>query len=225
LPDFGLINLATMHNPAVSLTDLALALLCSCLALLAARWTANDKPLRGWWVVFFASIGSAALLGGIVHGFFPKPGATKSALWKGMLLSIGITATTCWILAARVGYSFRIVSWIERFAAAQLVAYAVVVLWVNSEFGVAIVAYLPATMFLLVVLILEHRGSPSPALARGIVGFVLTFVAAAIQALCVPSHPVYFNHDALYHLVQGLALVLIYSGARWTTLRPNASTS
>jgi NADPH:quinone reductase-like Zn-dependent oxidoreductase len=32
---------------------------------------------------------------------------------------------------------------------------------------------------------LEHRGSPSPALARGILGFVLTLVSAAIQALSV----------------------------------------
>jgi hypothetical protein len=214
-----------MYDPAVSLTDFALALLCASLASLAARWTAGDKPLRGWWVVFFASIGLSAFLGGIVHGFFPEPGATKGILWKGTLLSIGITATTCWILAARVRYSARVVSWIERFAAAQFVAYAVVVLWVNSEFGVAIVAYLSATMFLLVVLTLEHRRSPSPALARGIVGFVLTYVAASIQALNVAIQPVYFNHDVLYHLVQGLALVLIYSGARWTTLRPDATTS
>ena len=117
-----------------------------------------------------------------MHGFFPEPGTTQNALWKATLLSIGITATTCWILAARVHYSPRVVSWIELFAAAQFVAYAVVVLWVNSEFGVAIVAYLPAAMFLLIVLTLEHRGSPSPALTRGILGFVLTFVAAAIQA-------------------------------------------
>jgi hypothetical protein len=213
-----------MHDDAVPLTDFALALLCAGLAWLAARWTGGDKPFRGWWVVFFASIGLAALLGGIVHGFFPEPGAANSALWKGTLLSIGITASTCWILAARVRYTARIVSWIELFAAAQFVAYAVIVLWVNSEFGVAIVTYLPATMFLLVVLIREHRGSPSPALARGIVGFVLTFVAAAIQALYLASRPVYFNHNVLYHLVQGLALVLIYSGARWTTLRPNAGT-
>jgi hypothetical protein len=212
-----------MHDDAVPLTDFALALLCAGLAWLAARWTAGDKPLRG-------------LVGGVLclhrvgcapgrHRARLFPGATRSALWKGTLLSIGITASTCWILAARVRYTARIVSWIELFAAVQFVAYAVIVLWVNSEFGVAIVTYLPATMFLLVVLAFEHRGSPSPALARGIVGFVLTFVAAAIQALYLASRPVYFNHNVLYHLVQGLALVLIYSGARWTTLRPNASTS
>jgi hypothetical protein len=214
-----------MHNLAVSLTDFALALLCAGLALLAANWTADGKRLRGWWVVFFTSIGLGALLGGIVHGFFPEPGATNSVLWKGTLLSIGITATACWILAARIRYSAGTVSWIELFAAAQFASYAVVVLWVNSEFAIAIMGYLPATMFLLVMLTLEHRGRPSPALARAIIGFVLTFVAAAIQALSVPSHPVYFDHNALYHLVQGLALILIYSGARWTTLRLDASTS
>ena len=80
-----------MHDDAVPLTDFGLALLCASLALLAARWTVDDKSLRGWWVVFFASIGLGALLGGIVHGFFPEPGAANSALWKGTLLSIGIT--------------------------------------------------------------------------------------------------------------------------------------
>lgn len=214
-----------MTEPDVALTDFALALLCAGLALLAARWTVSDKRLRNWWIVFFASIGLGALLGGIVHGFFPEPNAQRGALWKATLLCIGNTAAACWILAARIRYSQRVVSWIEPFAAAQFVVYAAVVLWVSSVFTVAIVTYLPASMFLFVVLILEYRSSPSKALARGIAGFVLTFMAAAIQVTRIAIHPVYFNHNALYHLIQGLALVLIYSAARWTALRPAGTPS
>jgi hypothetical protein len=42
---------------------------------------------------------------------------------------------------------------------------------------------------------------------------VLTFVAAAVQYTRVDPHPVYVNHNALYHVIQAVALLLIYRGA------------
>ncbi len=37
-------------------------------------------------------------------------------------------------------------------------------------------------------------------------GVVLTFIAAAIQAFELKLHPVYFDHNAGYHVVQALGL-------------------
>jgi hypothetical protein len=54
----------------------------------------------------------------------------------------------------------------------------------------------------------------------GISGFLLTFVAAAVQAFGVSIHSVYLDHNTLYHLLQGFALYLVYRAARWTTTNP-----
>jgi hypothetical protein len=46
------------------------------------------------------------------------------------------------------------------------------------------------------------------------------FVAAGIQQGGIGLHPVYFNHNALYHLVQGIALALIFLAARGLLREP-----
>jgi hypothetical protein len=51
-------------------------------------------------------------------------------------------------------------------------------------------------------------------LAAGIAGVALTFVAAAVQHGRIGLHPRYFNHNALYHLIQAFALLLIFLAAR-----------
>jgi hypothetical protein len=212
-----------MTEPDVTLTDYALAVLCAVFCALALKWAPTDPRLRRWWIVFFASIGLGALLGGTVHGFFLAPGAARDTLWKATLLCIGVTAVACWMIGARLAFRELGVAWVRRAAIAQYVAYAAVVLFVTSAFLVAIATYLPATLFLLVVLILAYRRVPARALAYGIAGLLLTFVAAAVQTLRVAIHPVYFNHNALYHLIQAVALVLIYLGARWTSTTPPRS--
>ena len=39
-----------------------------------------------------------------------------------------------------------------------------------------------------------------------IIGVVLTFVAAGVQVGEIALHPQWFNHNALYHLIQVIAL-------------------
>jgi hypothetical protein len=42
---------------------------------------------------------------------------------------------------------------------------------------------------------------------------VLTLVAAVVQQRRIALHPAYFNHNALYHAIQAIALGMIYLGA------------
>ena len=42
------------------------------------------------------------------------------------------------------------------------------------------------------------------------VGVILSFVAATIQYLEISIHPVYFNFNALYHVIQGISLAIIF---------------
>jgi predicted Co/Zn/Cd cation transporter (cation efflux family) len=48
----------------------------------------------------------------------------------------------------------------------------------------------------------------------GIWGLVLSFIAAAIQQIGIGLHPLYFNHNALYHLIQAIGLFLLFWTAR-----------
>jgi hypothetical protein len=60
----------------------------------------------------------------------------------------------------------------------------------------------------------------------GLVGMVLTFIAAWVQQAEIALDPVYFNHNSFYHLIQGMALFLIFwsvpalAGAEATENRP-----
>jgi hypothetical protein len=206
-----------MSEPDVTLTDFALAILCGTFAVLAARW----KTGRAW-VVLFGSVGAGALLGGLVHGFFAEQGTrVHDVLWVLTLLAIGVTSAAMWFIGADIQLGARGARLVRQAAIAALLAYAWIVAFVDSHFYVAIAAYLPATVFLIVALVLFYRRAPSRALLLGILGLALTFVAAAVQQLRIAIHPVWFNHNALYHVIQGAALALLFVGARALTATPH----
>ena len=80
----------TLLEPDVALTDFGLTI--ECLALAAwLHWRTPMNPMRTWFVIFFAALGIAALLGGITHGFLDDPRSTLYGLtWSATLLAIGI---------------------------------------------------------------------------------------------------------------------------------------
>jgi hypothetical protein len=45
-------------------------------------------------------------------------------------------------------------------------------------------------------------------------GLALSLAAALLQQLRVGIHPVYFNHNVLYHVLQALVLYLLFLGSR-----------
>lgn len=209
-----------MTEPDVALTDYALAALCGTFCALALRWPAADPSLRRRWIVLFASIGLGSLLGGTVHGFFNDPASRGQAiLWPLTLLCLGVTSGAMWFLGACIQLRGSAVQWVQRAAIAFVVVYACVVLFVYSRFLVAIAAYLPATVYLTVVLARDYLRRPHPRVLAGVAALLLTFVAAAVQQLRIAAHPVYFNHNALYHVIQGVALVLLYMCARHISTR------
>lgn len=215
-----------MTEPDVTLTDYAIAVECAILCLLAGRWRTDNHVLRRWWIVLFASTGAGAILGGTVHGFFADDASLgQRILWPATLLALGVTSLAMWFVGATAALREPRASWLRQAAVAALVVYAAVVLFIDSRFVVAIAMYLPATVFLLVTLVMLYARRPAGDLAIGIAGLLLTFVAAAVQQLRVGIHPVYFNHNALYHAIQGIALVMIYMGARALSAPPPVPTS
>ncbi len=205
-----------MTEPDVTLTDYALAIECAALAYLVYRQGGQQQSLRNWFALFFGSIGLAALTGGTVHGFFlDEESIGYRILWPATLIASGLAALSTWAVAACIQFSKVIARWISFVAAAEFAGYSVLVLLITQEFWLAVANYLPPTIFLLVVFARQYLLGRESQLLLGTVGLLLTFVAAGVQQGQVALHPLYFNHNALYHLIQAVALLLIFWAARW----------
>jgi len=205
-----------MTEPDVTLTDYALALECILFAALIYCYGDPKTSLRPRFVLFFASIGLAALAGGTVHGFFPDPATSGyRILWTATLIAAGLAAFATWALAARLWLSEKTERRLVTLALIQFLAYGVTVLFFSQEFWIVLANYLPPTLFLLIVFCELQRHMRIHELRSGTIGLVLTFVAAAVQHGRIAVDPVYFNHNSLYHVIQAIALFLIFRSARW----------
>lgn len=205
-----------MHEPDVTLTDYALTLECGVFVYRLATRGRVGHPLHAWFIVFFASVGLAACAGGTLHGFVPDAASgAHRALWTITLLAIGLTGLAGWAIGARMYFSLRTARRITHTAGLALVAYAGVVSFASSDFRVAIAYYLPATLFLLIVYGLVYRRTGARAVLTGLLGLLLTVVAAGVQQAGWNLPVFSLSANALYHLLQALALFLIYRSARW----------
>jgi len=201
-------------EPDVTLTDYALALECAVLAGLIRGAPAGDSQLRRWFASFFACTGLAALAGGTVHGFFLDPeSAGHALLWPATLILIGLTSLAAWSAGIRM-IAGAGAGGLRRAGVFAIAVYAALVFFVIQRFWIAIAVYLPAAITLLGGMLAAWRRAPSRGLAWGVTGVVLVFPAALVQFLKLAPHPDYFNHNALYHLIQGVSLCLIFIGAR-----------
>jgi hypothetical protein len=204
-----------MTEPAVTLTDYAIAIECAVFVYALARLDAREMELRFWFIVFFASIGIASALGGTVHGFFLPAGSRgRAILWPATMLSILVTSTAAWTIGAVLHLHKQGATLIRRLALAQLAIFSLIVLFVTSKFYVAILAYLPSTLFLLFALVAAYRRVPRKRVGWGVVGLGLTLVGAAVQQLHIGIHPHYFNHNAVYHVIQIVAFWMIFLAAK-----------
>jgi hypothetical protein len=195
----------------VTLTDWVLAGEAAVLAVLVHRCGGRD---RAAWTVFFASVGVAALLGGIVHGIFPGGhGTTVTAVWRATLLAIGVTAAAGIVAVARALEHGT--GGLALAAALAWLGYAVVVLFVTDVFAVAIAVYLPVALALLAAFVVRYRRSGALPALLGALGLVILLAGSWVQWRQITLHPVYFTYNAVYHVIEMVALVLIYRGARW----------
>ena len=100
-------------------------------------------------------------------------------------------------------------------AAAGFVGYCVVVLFVTQDFFVVIVNYLPAVFFLLLVFLDLYLKTRARLVLFGLVGLALILVASWVQHSGIALDPIFLTHNAFYHLIQAVALFLIFWSARW----------
>ncbi len=205
-----------MTEPDVTLTDYGLALECAVFAVLLCRKATAQPQLRAWFALFFSSIGVAALAGGTVHGFFLDVRTTgRAVLWPAAMLALGGTALSTWAIGARIQFSRRLARLVTLCATVVFALYCALVLFVTQSYSLAIGHYVPAVCFLVGVFALAYRRTRARPVGFAFLGLLLTLVASGLQWGRVGLHPVYFNHNALYHLIEAVALYLIFCGARW----------
>jgi hypothetical protein len=202
-----------LNEPGTTLTDYLLALECAWFVWALTR-RSGPSFLRAAFMTLFASVAVAAIIGGTVHGFFPAAESPANrVLWAATMLSIGVTAAAMFAVGTWLGLGAEATRKLPPILGLGLSAYAVVVLFVSRDFVVAIVAYLPAVLFLLTVFLrdwLRHRNRGA---AAGILGVMMALVAALAQQLGIGLHPLYFDHNAVYHVLQAVALYLLFRSA------------
>ena len=210
----------TINEPATLVTDYLLAMFTGVLGRRLARaardaeWSALAETAlaQRWWSVAFTATAIASAAGGTVHGFqHAIARRLTNLLWLITLESLVVAAF------AVVGAAIVLVGWgrTTRFVAtfAAAVAFGSYGLWVieNPVFLSAIAAYGAAFGVLVGI-----RLSVRPLDGGGrllLAGVALSMVAAGVQQSGWSIHR-YFNHNDLYHVIQAVAVWLLYLAAK-----------
>ncbi len=201
-----------LTEPMTMITDYVMGALAAVLAmrLLRAGAAAGQTAVL-LWAGAFAATAVASFAGGTHHGFVQlMPVATARLLWKATLVATGV-GSACLLAAVAIAGTTGTVQ--RAWLAFVVVKLAIYVWWMSShdDFIYVIYDYGSALMLMLVVVWLS-RAAPAAAAAPWLTaGVVVSAVAGAIQAFKVAPHP-HFNHNDLFHVVQMVALYLLYRG-------------
>ncbi len=197
-----------LQQPDVAITDFLLTLEAIIFAYLIGQIKKNGK-LKNIAVLFFSSLALGSFIGGIVHGFFPESGSLVNfVLWKATIISLGLVALFSWFIAG-ITLLPKYYKIIKRAALVEFLLYSVYVIFVNSNFKVAIYNYVPPIILLLISFFYIYSKNKYYSII-GIFGILLTFIAAWVQQARISIHPIYFNHNAVYHIIQAMAIFLIF---------------
>lgn len=204
-----------IHDPDVVYTDLGLAALGAYLAWRLWKARRSGFLARAGFVIL-AGLASAALWGAIFHAFFPANSTTRAGFiaWIPVSLSIVVVATTLLSLALRMLTSRLSPAVRKPLVAMYALSFAFVVLFVDESYGTIVRFYGPTlVLFLLAAIVQALRGGGSAWWMLAL-SLSLSIVAALMQQAEWSIHPVYFDHNAVYHVVQGVAIVFLYLGFR-----------
>ena len=212
-----------MTEADVALTDFAVAVECAAFTALVFRAATTRQALRRLFAIFFGSIGIAALIGGAVHGFVPDDDSIATAvLWRLTLLSMGLATFALWGIGGRLLFSERNARIVQALAGLACVAYATVVLAVDQDFRIAVLNYAPSIVFFGIALVVVSRKTHNRNVLAGLFGVLLTIVAAIVQQRQIAFPLAHLSHNAVYHLIQMVALGLIFQASRHLISAPTA---
>jgi hypothetical protein len=204
-----------MNEPMVTLTDFLITALAGSFADHFWRTSALLIGVRANFFAFFLSIAMAAFLGGLVHGFLPDASdGTTQIFWVLTLFCVGVTSYNIWLMNFHLLGGENLLR-VGRWAARVLFALYVLILFgYTQQFYIAILSYIPAALILFLLLLSRVARHRRRADVFGVVGLILTFVAAYIQQSGFSVHPTYLDHNTFYHIVQALGLYGLFAFAK-----------
>ena len=174
------------------------------------------KTARRVAALIFACLCVSSVTGGSYHGFFPggTEGSGGWAVWITTMLIIGVAASLAWVFFFLLLGRARGLRGVVVAVTAGFLVYAYVVVRIDYSFRVSAIAS-AAPVLALLVLMLVHSvrdGHRNATLASAAI--VLMLAAAVLQQLRVGLHPVWFNHNALYHLLEGIGFAGLFVALR-----------
>jgi hypothetical protein len=204
-----------IHDPDVVVTDLALALLGAVLAWRLAR--DPRKPfLTSAGITIMVALASAAFFGAVFHAFFPGDTTSRAAFlaWIPVSLSIVVVSGTLlalglWVLLPQLSRPVRRV-----LLTGYSIAFAFVVVFVDESYEMIVRFYAPTLVLFLVAALREAIRRRDAGWRLLAIAFAMSIAAAFVQQARIALHPQVFDHNALYHVIQGAALVVLYVGFR-----------
>lgn len=187
-----------MREADVTLTDFGLAVLC----VVFSAMLIGGGDVAALFAGLYAALGVAALLGALSHGWFwDRTRGIGRANWLLTMLVIGGANLFLWLIAARVfGVS---APWGTVIAFGQFALYASLALFVTRSFLLSSGFSLPPTLALLAGFLWTGNWLGGAGLTVALAGAVQQ--AAGIRGLGL-------THNALYHVIQALAFVLVFLG-------------
>lgn len=194
-----------IREPDVVFTDLGLALLGGYFAVRLRRGI-------GGGAVVMAALASAAFWGAVFHALFPARTATPLGFGVWMLVALSIVvvaAALLWLSLSLLGVSQQL----RRIVVGGYAgACAALVLFVDESFATIVRFYGPVLLLVIALATREALRTGTAAWRWVAGGFALSALAALAQQYRIAVHPAYFDHNAVYHVIQAAALVLLYVG-------------
>ncbi|MFV2062966.1 MAG: hypothetical protein ACC726_05560 [Chloroflexota bacterium] len=157
-------KLLRLHEPAVALSDLALAVETSAYAIGVARHgrrspsTDRSRDLRRWLIAYFASAAAASLAGAAVHGLSASKDDPKRLIfWRASLSSIGMASLSAWQFGAALSLQGNSARTLLAPVYVVHLAYLIVVWRTHPPFRLALALYVPSAFFLRLALLSRLR--------------------------------------------------------------------
>src|SRR5688572_207906 len=175
----------------VAVTDFLLFLESLAFAALLFRQATAHTRLRNLVAALFLWLGISSLLGAVFHGFFPEKDNTAGGhlVWMLTGLSIGVTASVVWYVNAWLvdhrGFSRAVAALVPVF----LTVFAYVLGFVSHDFLTIIFFYAPPLALLAAVGVWTWLRLRSAEWLYLVLGTLLSFAAAGVQALHIDLHP------------------------------------
>ena len=173
-----------MPDPMALVTDSALGVLA--LAFAMRLWR-----VQRMWALAFVFTAAAGFLGGIYHGY----GDRTPELWKATVMAVGVAS---FFLLAGTHRKLAIVAVVKLVVHLTWMTTHDDFLWVVADYGI--------TLMLV--------GFVHPAKKWVLASIAVSILGALVQQLRLTIHPYWFDYNDVYHVIQMVALWMLYRAGR-----------